>query len=364
MRPVAGSPSPAPCPSASPSPRRIPRARSASPGRRATPSASPSRSDTFDLAFFEPFLPAGSAEQLGGTLAVNGRVTGTMERPRAEGTVAVRALAATLPAIGIRYEEGELTGRLTGDRFAIERLRLVTDNDGELTASGDVRLTPLTDPRLALTADLRKFRVSHSATLRTMATGRLQLAGTVATPVMTGALTLGRTDIVSGTETAAAAKVEKVELTAEDLQQLAREFGPAAIARAEAAPGLVERFKLDVDVRLPRRIWFRQRGSMKMDIEMSGRVKVRQEPRQEMEFFGEVEPVPGRGVLEIYGREFRLTGGEIVLAGPVETATARRHRAVPGADPGATRATTASSSRERRRAVPTASGSNSAPIRA
>jgi autotransporter translocation and assembly factor TamB len=38
-----------------------------------------------------------------------------------------------------------------------------------------------------------------------------------------------------------------------------------------------------------------------------------------MQFFGRVEPVPGRGSLDVYGREFRLTGGEIRLAGPTDS---------------------------------------------
>jgi autotransporter translocation and assembly factor TamB len=76
---------------------------------------------------------------------------------------------------------------------------------------------------------------------------------------------------------------------------------------------------LDVDVRLPRRIWFRRRASPKADIELSGRIRLRQEPGQPMQFFGRVTPVPGRGTLDVYGREFRLTGGEITLAGPADS---------------------------------------------
>jgi translocation and assembly module TamB len=276
------------------------------------------RADSFDIAFFEPFLPEGTAEELAGRLLVDGQVSGTMEAPRAAGTVAVRGFEATLPALGVSYQRGELLGRLADDRLAVERLHLVSDNDGDLTVTGNIRLTPLTDPALELDAVLRDFRVSHSATLRTIASGKLRLEGTAAVPVMTGALSLGRTDIITGTETAAAANVEEVELTEEDLTRLAREFGPSVLARAEEGPGLVERFRLDLDVRLPRRIWFRQRGNMKSDIEIFGRVRVRQEPGEEMGFFGEVEVVPGRGFLELYGREFRLQQGDITLAGPAD----------------------------------------------
>ena len=277
------------------------------------------RADSFDIEFFQAFIPDGVVEELTGALAVDARVHGTMEEPEADGDLHVRGFTALLPTINVRYREGELAARLAGERLTVERLRLVTDNDGELTATGAVRLAPLTDPALSLDAELREFRVSHSPTLRAIATGRLDLEGTLAKPVMTGALTLGRTDIIAGTETAAAANVEEVELTAADLQQLAREFGPSVLARAAEEPGLVDRFRLDLDVRLPRRVWFRQRGTMKSDIEVFGRVRVRQEPGREMGFFGEVEPVPGRGVLELYGREFRLQQGEITLDGPVES---------------------------------------------
>jgi translocation and assembly module TamB len=118
---------------------------------------------------------------------------------------------------------------------------------------------------------------------------------------------------------AVAADVEKVELTPEDLRELARNFGPATLARVEEQPGLVDRFQLDLDVRLPRRVWFRRKATPKIDIELSGRLRVRQEPGQPMQFTGKVEPSPDRSVLEVSGREFRVTGGEITLEGPVDS---------------------------------------------
>jgi translocation and assembly module TamB len=44
-----------------------------------------------------------------------------------------------------------------------------------------------------------------------------------------------------------------------------------------------------------------------------------QEPGKEMQFFGRVEPVPDRGTIELNGREFRLTDGDINLAGPIDS---------------------------------------------
>jgi translocation and assembly module TamB len=50
-----------------------------------------------------------------------------------------------------------------------------------------------------------------------------------------------------------------------------------------------------------------------------GNLRVQQAPGQEMQFFGHAEPVPDRGTIELNGREFRLTEGDINLAGPVDS---------------------------------------------
>jgi translocation and assembly module TamB len=276
------------------------------------------RADSFDLGLFEPLLPPETARELRGRLVADTRVSGTPDAPRANGTMQVTGVALTLPTMGVSYRGGELIGRMAGDELRIERLQLRTGKNELLTAQGVVRLRPLTDPSLNLNAELKQFRISNSATLKSVATGKLRLQGTAAAPTLSGALTLGRTDIIVGAAQAAAT-VEKVELTPQDLRQLARTFGPAVLARANKSPGLVDRFRLDMNLRLPRQVWFRKRGTPKADIELSGRIRLRQEPGQPMQFFGRVEPVPGRGSLDIYGREFRLTGGDITLAGPTDS---------------------------------------------
>ncbi len=279
------------------------------------------RADSLDLAFAQPFLPPGTAEGLTGKVAADGSIAGTMKSPVVMGAIRVTGFGASLPTLGVRYREGELAGRLADDRFQLERLHIVTDNDGELTVQGSVDLSPLDDPSLDLTADLREFRVSHSPTLRAIASGKLRLEGTAAKPVMTGDLRLGRTDVYAGAESPAATEVEQVELTPEELQRLAREFGPSVLARADERVQLVDRFKLDVDVQLPERVWFRSRQTPRMDLEIAGRMKVKQEPGQPMQFFGRVEPLPGRGSIELYSRTFRIVDGEITLDGPAEAAT-------------------------------------------
>ncbi len=200
----------------------------------------------------------------------------------------------------------------------IERLRLLTGKKEELTATGTVRLRPLSDPALDLAAVLQHFRLVNSDQLQTAASGRIQLTGTLLKPELRGTLQLDKTNFYVGNG-AAQARVEDVELSPEELRRLARDFGPAVLSHGTETPGLMDRVKLDLAIRMPRQVWIRKTGTPKTDIELMGNIRLTQAPGQAMQFFGTVEPVPDRGTLELNGRQFRLADGDITLAGPVDS---------------------------------------------
>jgi translocation and assembly module TamB len=276
------------------------------------------RADSFDLSLFGPLLPPDAAKDVAGLFVANAHVGGKLDAPRAEGTFALNQAGITLPALGVSYREGQLAGRIEGDDLRIERLRLMTGKKEELTGQGVIHLKPLTDPGLDLKSQLTDFRISNSPTLQTTASGKLNLTGSVNHPSVTGGLNLGRTDVFVGAE-APAGKVEPVQLSPDDMRQLARDFGPAVLAEATKAPSLMSRARLDIDLRLPRRVWIRRRKSPEMDIELAGQMRLKQEPGGDMQFVGKVGPVPGRGTLDLSGRTFRITGGDIYLDGPVDS---------------------------------------------
>jgi translocation and assembly module TamB len=277
-------------------------------------------SDSFGLAFFTPLLPPDAVRDLRGRLELDMRFGGSLDDPTAEGGFALDSAGMTLPAIGVTYDRGTARGGLEGDRLTLDEMRLFTGESGSLEARGTVLLRPLDDPRLDVTARLRDFRISDSRQLKSVASGEARLTGTVVTPELTGTIRLGRTDLFVGTE-AAALQVEDVELTPEDIRTLTRYFGPAVMEATREQPGLVERFALDLDVRLSERVWVRRRRTPQMDIEVAGRINLRQQPHEEMEFYGEVTPVPGRSTIDISGREFRIIEGEVSLQGPVDSAS-------------------------------------------
>jgi translocation and assembly module TamB len=276
------------------------------------------RADSFDLALFEPLLPRDAARRLHGQLAADAKIRGTVHQPDATGTVSLTRGAIELPSIGVAYEHGELSGHFLGDTLLIGRLGLRTGKHEELAASGQVRLRPLSEPGLDLSGTLAHFRLVHTDQLQTAASGRVQLSGTLLQPVLQGSLRLDRTNFFVGTE-AAQTKVEQVELTPAELRQLARDFGPSVLGHASETPGLLARTRLDLTIQMPGQVWIRRSSSPEMDIELSGNMRLTQAPGQDMRFFGHVEPVPERGTIEFSGRQFRLTGGDINLSGPVDS---------------------------------------------
>jgi autotransporter translocation and assembly factor TamB len=276
------------------------------------------RADSFNLALFQPLLPPEAATGLHGLLQVDARVGGSIHAPAATGTLSLTRAALELPTIKVAYQKGEVAGRLQGETLTIDRLRLLTGKKQELAATGAIRLRPLSEPGLDLNATLEHFRLVNSAQLQTAASGRVRLEGTLLHPILGGTLRLDRTNFFVGAQ-AAQAKVEQVELTPEELRRLARDFGPSVLTRGKETPGLMDRAKLDLAIQMPRQVWIRRTSSPKTDIELAGQLRVRQEPGQEMQFFGHVEPVPGRGTLELNGKQFRLTEGDINLAGPVDS---------------------------------------------
>jgi translocation and assembly module TamB len=276
------------------------------------------RADSFDLALFGPLLPPDAATGLGGRLKTDARIGGTIHKPVATGTVNLSRATLELPAIRVAYQRGELAGRLEGETLRIDKLRLLTDKHEELLANGAIRLAPLSEPGLSLDATLTDFRLVNSEQLRTSASGKVRVAGTLLRPEVTGRVRLGRTEFYVGAG-GAQARVEQVSLTPTELRKLARDFGPAILTHAEKTPGLLDRAKLDLSVNMPGHVWIRRTSSPKTDIEIVGNVRVTQEPGQEMRFFGHVEPVPDRGTLELSGKQFRLSDGDINLAGPVDS---------------------------------------------
>ncbi len=136
------------------------------------------RADSFDLSLFGPLLPPDAAKDVAGLFVANAHVGGKLDAPRAEGTFALNGAGITLPALGVSYSEGQLAGRIEGEDLRIERLRLMTGQEGRAdgprvsSISGRSPIPVSTSSRSSRTS-----AISNSPTLQSIASGKLNLTG-------------------------------------------------------------------------------------------------------------------------------------------------------------------------------------------
>jgi translocation and assembly module TamB len=114
------------------------------------------RADSVDLGFLEAMVPV--VRETTGRLSADFGIAGTWRQPELTGTVAVRGAGATLPALGVRYDD--MFGRLalSGDTIRMDTLSL-RSGEGTATIGGFVRLAELTRPILDLRISARDFRM-------------------------------------------------------------------------------------------------------------------------------------------------------------------------------------------------------------
>ena len=144
------------------------------------------RADSVDLGILEALTPA--VTRVGGQLAADVQVEGTWERPRLQGTVAVRDGSMTVPGLGVRYGAVEGGAVLRGDSLELKGVQL-TSEGGSLAVAGSIRLENLSRPVLDLDFTANQFRAVDVRNFLTLtATGDLQLEGPVYGSILTGTL--------------------------------------------------------------------------------------------------------------------------------------------------------------------------------
>jgi hypothetical protein len=143
------------------------------------------KGDSVDLAIVEAFTP--NLRKVTGFLSMDARVEGTWDAPRLAGKAQLLGGGADVPALGVRY--GPITGGLifAGDSIVAENVK-VGGTTGDLEVTGAVRLEHLTTPILGLALSAHEFDLINVRDyLRIQAWGDVNLTGTLAHPVLTGA---------------------------------------------------------------------------------------------------------------------------------------------------------------------------------
>ncbi len=271
------------------------------------------RAEGFRLDLFESLLDPVTVKSLRGRLKVDAHAQGTLSSPQLSGRIQLADAKVVLPRLGATYE-GQVQATLAGQAVRLEAAR-VRAGDGQAEARGTVRFEEFPRAALDIGATLTDFRLADGENLGSTVSGKVQLAGTSESPQLRGALDLRNTDLylqAANRESSA----EEVELTPEDRHTLERRFGvtPDRRRRDALAP-----WALDLGVTLGENTWVRRRTNPAVAVEVGGQLEVRKAPQQELTIFGTVRPHAGRSFVDILGRRFEVTSGEVALNGPLDS---------------------------------------------
>ena len=269
----------------------------------------------FHLDPFERLVDPATLATLRGRLRLDAHARGSLSAPNLSGTLGLSDLRLKLTRLGATYEHGAVLASLQGRDIRVDTAR-IESGKGTVEVGGLARITDSGAVALDLNGRFTDFRVADAENLRSTISGNLALGGSGSVPVVRGKLALRNTDFylqVTNREHGG----QEVELTPEDLRTLERRFGetPRAARRLDEHP-----LALDLDIDLAGNDWVRRRTSPTVAVEVGGKLQVRKRSREPLLLYGTIRPLAGRSFVELLGRRFDVTEGEVVLAGPPEQA--------------------------------------------
>jgi len=290
----------------------------AGPAPVGTPGESELRVAARDFALRElaPLLGVAGITPLAGTLTADVRLAGRGSTFSGSGRVDLWGARLDLPELGVRHEDVELHGAWAGDRFVVERLGARTGG-GSLAVTGAVRMAGPTriEPDLVLRAERAVF--VNTRELRAVGTGELRLTGRFWAPILTGHMGFEgcryqvRPDAFVGV-----GGRSDVQLSTADLEAVDEAFAYATMTAPDPLLAFYDASDLDLVLQLGRGNLVRRPTPPRLHLEVTGEMRLRKRPHREPELFGHLEPVPGRGFVEQFGRSFEFVGGQVQLNGP------------------------------------------------
>jgi len=274
------------------------------------------RADSFPANWFEPWVDASTMRNLEGRLDGEMRVTGTPTDPSLDGSLTLRRGGVRFPALGTRYE-GIVAGLgLSGTRIAIDSAR-AESGDGTLTGSGSIEVEELSRPEYDLRISADRFEVMNTSAVQASVSGQIDLEGPLDAPRIVGSIDVEGGDLYLG-DLVEGANVEDVRLSEEEWEELARVFGYERPGRGMRESPFMETATLDLDVRLGRASWLRQRANPELAVQFTGELSVEKQPGDSLRLAGTVEAVPDRSWVEQFGRRFSIEEGQLNLRGAPE----------------------------------------------
>ncbi|MHB1327676.1 MAG: translocation/assembly module TamB domain-containing protein, partial [Gemmatimonadales bacterium] len=271
------------------------------------------RGKDFPIGWVAPFAQLAGVERVEGQFHSDATITGTIGDPRASGSLGLTGGRITIPRQGVDYRQITAAATLSGETVQITQLEARAD--GTASIRGNIVLTSLNDPELALDATFNEFRALRNEWVRLGLDGNVKLSGHLAEPKAEGSIRLVKTDIYAD-EVGQGSAAMPVELTSADYAMLESYFGyrpgDAATLRDPLLP-----WAIDLKLALGGDVWLRKQSTPEMRVLLTGSLDVRKAANDSLMLFGTAEVVPGRSVVEQFGRRFSIDQGTITFNGLV-----------------------------------------------
>ena len=274
------------------------------------------RSERFDLSILEPFLNPGTFGKIQGLLTADIAGRGTADSLWLQGSAGLDSGSVHISPLGVTYDQIALRMSLNGDRLVLTRAT-AHSGQGTLSCSGSLVLMSPDSIPVQATITASDFLAADTPDLKATFSGAVEIKGSLRTPEVSGKVIV-KDSYYLVPDLGASGDVEAVELTEEDYSMLRERFGYRR--RTVPATPALERSALsaDLNVEIERDTWIRKRMNPNLAIELRGGLQVRSRPGLEPFLVGELRPVTGRSFVGQFGRQFEITGGEILLNGSID----------------------------------------------
>ncbi len=275
------------------------------------------QADSFQVAWAESFLDPTTIRGVEGRLDMDLTIGGTQSAPALSGDARLSGGRLTLPALGTTWKDVGARVSLGGDLVRVDSA-LARSGDGEARLSGTLALHELSLGEFNIEAHLHRFQAMDNDAFHVRVSGTTTMVGTTEKPRLKGDLELVETDVdLDNAMPSANASVRSVVLSEDDIRALEEYLGIPVKTAASGATPLFDALAIDVSVSASRDTWIRQRTNPKLELQLSGNVKVTREPGDSMRLDGQVETVAGHSYLEQFGRRFSVDRGDLDFRGTI-----------------------------------------------
>ena len=266
----------------------------------------------------------GALEDVDGRAAIDVRVGGTLDQPRAAGEAKVSGLLVAVAATGATYRDGSASILLTSDAVRIADLTLA---DGSVRGGGSIGLDGFTPDSFDLWLQLDDAPLLSRPEAEGHATGRIALQGKMATPRLEGEIVVGPATVrprlrAAGGGPEADPTIQVIRGPEEEAEepedtlglllagQPAKQGAEEAKERAPREPSFFDDLAIRVAVRVGDGVLIRRTDAY---LRLTGHLDVDKDPGGDLQVVGVIESAHGWYIFQ--GRRLEIERAAVRFSG-------------------------------------------------